>query len=117
MTRLEALRGLYDAVKVGKVIQPADAVDVFPMHAESMSLPWLDLCKASQGDMNAALALIAATLPGWDYQLWNLGTDEAGADLIHPDYSGPIHEIARNQATALLLACLAALIAVEEGKG
>jgi hypothetical protein len=108
MTRLEALRGLYDAVKAGLPLM--DWPRPIELHTD---LVW----KATQGSVDAALALIEATLPEWDYHLWNLGTDEAGADLIHPDYSRSIHEVSWNQATALLLACLAAMIAIEEGKG
>jgi hypothetical protein len=110
MTKLDALRGLYDAVKAGEVIQSTDAVAVFPMDALAQRLPWLDLCKASQGSVDAALALIAATLPGY---VWAAGPDYAGLF-----YGRRSHlESADTPATALLLANLAALIAIEYGKG
>jgi len=67
-TRKDALQELLAKVEAGEVIQSADAVDIWPIDARSMSLPWLDACKASQGSLDAALALHIAVLPGagWD---------------------------------------------------
>jgi hypothetical protein len=109
MTRLESLRGLYDAVNGGHM--PTFPVS-FAALGEAAHLADEALDRKS---VDAALALFAATLPGWDYQLWNLGTDEAGADLFHPGYGGMVYQVSWNQATALLLACLAALIVIEGG--
>ena len=117
MTRIAKLIALRDAVKEGRVIQACDAVEAFPMRADDMALPWLDACKASQCDMNAALAFHEAVLPGvlvssmdqdsrrrWYVTL----TDIRGQFLAHDGAS--------HLAVALFLADMAALIAIEEEK-
>lgn len=110
MTRIAKLIALRDAVKEGRVIQACDAVEAFPMRA-------VKACKASQCDMNAALAFHEAVLPGalvssmdqdsrrrWYVTL----TDIRGQFLAHNGASHP--------AIALLLADITALIAIEEEK-
>jgi hypothetical protein len=116
MTRLEALRGLYDAVKGGKF----DATDTRParfnafanaVEAASDQIPILPAWDAYKGSVDAALALIAATLPGWRWSLWAIGGASIWNDVrrvFSVDHANP--------ATALLLACIAALIAIEEGR-
>lgn len=62
------------------------------------------------GDLNAAKALHDALLPGWDYHIWNLGSDEAGVDVASQE-KGPMQDsvISVNPARAWLIAILRAL--------
>jgi hypothetical protein len=103
MTKLDALRGLYDAVKGGESVSFDQALAAIPK--------WSSLVMASSdGSVDAALALIAATLPGY---VWAAGPDYAGLF-----YGRRSHlESADTPATAILLATMAALIAIEDGKG
>jgi hypothetical protein len=115
MTRLEALRGLYDAVKAGT------AEDHHFYAVWSASGPdWFIASRAidaSSGSVDAALALIEATLPGW--LVIAMGQDSRRHWYVSmTEYPGIgfSRENHKQLATALLLACLAALIAIEEGK-
>ncbi len=109
MTRLDALRALYDAVKVGTATAN-DFRAAFPSapHEQHTSVKAWRAGKAYDGSVDAALAFIAGTLPGFSYEI----------------QSGPLcyarigfhHDYAAHPATALLLAALAAHIAQEEGK-
>ena len=69
--RKAALQALLDAVETGEVVQALDAVAIWPTDALSMAVPWLDACKASQGSLDAAMALHEAVLPGWEWRLRN----------------------------------------------
>jgi hypothetical protein len=108
-TRKDALQELLAKVEAGEVIQSTDAVDIWPIDARSMSLTWLDACKASQGSLDAALALHNAVLPGWiwskDYngeiEVWKYG-------LVNSKWGRSNNP---NPARALLIAILRALIA------
>jgi hypothetical protein len=115
MTRLDALRGLYDAVKAGLPL--GDMPRPIELHTD---LVW----KATQGSVDAAVdaafALIAATLPGWNRALQNDAANvwkwRDGATSVW-DVAVFSAEVKGQPATSLLLATLAALIAIEEGKG
>jgi hypothetical protein len=108
MTRLDALRGLYDAVKAGKW-EPDTARTVFGTQKD----PYYTAYRAAAGSVDAALALFADKLPGWWCEL-RISTRPRAVI----GYTGSKHdEQADTPAAALLLACLAALIAIEEGKG
>ncbi len=126
MTRLDALRALYETVKARDdfVIHDdwIEAWDVaFPelqtyqMKSDGKSVAILT-ANAMLGSVDAALAFIAATLPGWavcglceiraeNYWIASLASNE-----------GRRTDRADHPATALLLAGLAAHIAMEEGK-
>jgi hypothetical protein len=115
MTRLEALRGLYDAVASGTL--PDELV--CPTYFENDFNTGYRCIQAYHGSVDDALALIAATLPGaivhdmtqdgFSRRWWVVVANDTAPHYFHAD--------ADNPATALLLACLAALIAIEEGKG
>jgi hypothetical protein len=109
MTRLDALRGLYDAVKAGTL--PNELV--CPTYFEDDFDNGYCCTEAYHGSVDAALALFASKLPGW----WcELRVSTRPRAVI--GYTGSKHdEQADTPATALLLACLAALITIEEGKG
>jgi hypothetical protein len=106
MTRLEALRGLYDAVKDGHM--PTFPVSFAALgEAAHMADEALD-----RKSVDAALALFADKLPGWWCEL-RISTRPRAVI----GYTGAMHdEQADNPATALLLACIAALVAIEEEK-
>ena len=86
---------------------------VFPMTDDDDTPELIGM--AMDGSLDAALRLHEALLPGWDYHLWNLGTDEAGADVAHHQH-GQIQDsaISSNQARAWLLAILRALESMED---
>jgi hypothetical protein len=111
MNKLDAMRGLYDAVKDGRPL--TDLPRPIEMHTD---LVW----KATQGSVDAAFALIAATLPGWNRALQNDAANvwkwRDGATSVW-DVAVFSAEVKGQPATSLLLATLAALIAIEEGKG
>jgi hypothetical protein len=110
MTRLEALRGLYDAVKEGHM--PTFPVS-FAAIGEAAHLADKAL---DRGSVDAALALIAATLPDRFWDLWRTTTFGDDSRKFGCNLTGVDTEYAANPATALLLACIAALIATEESK-
>ncbi len=108
MTRLEALRALYAAVKDGRRGMGWNTSASFGDGQAS-----LDAVEAIDGSVDAALALIAATLPGyvwgrqWSGHMWVEAKDLPGrSERFYSDHPQP--------ATALLLACIAAHIAIEE---
>jgi hypothetical protein len=117
MTRIEQLTALRDAVRDGVWPGWADT----PMGWDT-NLLW----KAFNGSVDAALAMFAALLPGWDVVRWDQASNLAGSpwgcevgyfDGSNPSknrkaYSG--HDYP-DPARALLLAVLEALIAKEEG--
>jgi hypothetical protein len=113
MTRLDALRALYEAVKAGK---RDDAVFAACGISPTQECQYLAVA-LNPGDLRAvgaALAFIAATLPGW---AWDVSDNGEAALWPRDDLPGnwPIRGIARdNPARALLLAGLAALITREE---
>jgi hypothetical protein len=107
MTRLESLRALYEAVKAGERGMGWNTAASFGDTQTAM-----DVVEAIGGSVDAALAFIAATLPGY---VWALGPNNA--EVWSLGY-GQIHtaRVDGNPATALLLAGLAALIAQEKTK-
>lgn len=136
MTRFESLREIYDAAKKGRLI-PNDGTlqrlfpDAWPHVFEVMRGP------TEIAAPGHALALIAATLPDWpfvtltrlcgpfDEKTATLIPDEWRAELNdgwrgYPSGDDPedhyISEDHPNPATALTLACFAALIAEDERK-
>lgn len=126
MTRLEALRALYAAVKDGKlpeaIFHGASAIRghwayVLPFDAEQRRNVYL----AYSGSVDAALALIAATLPGWAWDVSSYGeatlwpSNDYATSLPDDDpLWDRLNETDDHPATALLLACIAAHIAIEE---
>jgi hypothetical protein len=111
MTRLEQLTAIRDAVRDGR---ENDAYDICKL----LPIPAIDLFQAAfRKDMNAALALFAALLPGWDYHIAGdkTGTRASVRDL--ETYAVWIVGFTPtpDPARALLLAVLEALIAKEEG--
>jgi hypothetical protein len=65
--------------------------------------------QAHHGSIDAAKRLHDALLPGWDYHLWNMGADGAGADVAHYDSNYGQNQdsaIAPNPGRAWLLAIL-----------
>ncbi len=126
MTRIDALRALYEAVKAGE--------------ARSDWMPWIDPTDRTRGllpyrfadfpaayfgDLNAALALHEAVLPGWFFCIANNSafvTKPDGPMIVPFDWDGDMgqyHAEATTPARAWLLAILAALIdqAEKAGKG
>jgi hypothetical protein len=111
MTRIEQLKALRDAVRDGR---ESDAYDICMF----LTIPGLDLVLAGfHKDMNAALALFAALMPGWDYHIAGdkTGTRASVRDL--ETYAAWIFGFTPtpDPARALTLAVLEALIAKEEG--
>ena len=107
--RLTALVALKEAVEAGGWGNAAKAA--FPV-AEIRIAAY----RANQGDMNAALSLLAAVLPG---RTWSL-TALMGEDgvmfyraRIYLPYAGFVEATASNEARALLLAIIAAKIEEE----
>lgn len=118
MTRLDALRALYDGIDanasrfaVYEVIYQA-----FP-NAEHRDLIVMAMDRSDLRAVGAALAFLAAKLP--EAIVHDMSQDNARrwwvvlATDIEPNYFYADHEVC---ATALLLAGLAAHIAMEEGK-
>jgi hypothetical protein len=83
MTRIEQLTALRDAVRDGR---ESDAYDICMF----LTIPGLDLVLAGfHKDMNAALSLFAALLPGWG---WSAGSYSVSDDaMVFPDFNCPIH--------------------------
>ena len=121
MTRMDSLRALYDAVKAGERASIASLAhkafggkDYHPPQGNALTAD-----AAFHGSVDAALAFIAATLPGWGWMMGDKGT----ATVIPPKrlfaergVIGPTVRVDGNPATALLLAALAAHIQEEEAK-
>lgn len=104
MTRIEQLTALRDAVRDGR---ENDAYDI----CKPLPIPAIDLFQAAfRKDMNAALALFDALLPGATWNLWMSGS-EFGCNT--DDVSDTVY--APDPARALTLAMLEALIKKEEG--
>jgi hypothetical protein len=119
MTRLEALRGLYDAVKAGTFPDASIGVGGGGKRPtiNGVDADFFDAARdAYKGSVDAALALFASTLPGW---IWNIVENSATVWPGFPNDPWPAFDeySDKGPATALLLACIAALIAIEEGKG
>ena len=114
MTRLEALRALHETVKAGDATAKHYRA-CWPGYMGSDTPYALNAARAADGSLDAALALMKAVLPGWDYPIDNLQrikplafvTDDGG-----PEFVGE----AADPARALLLAILAALIAQAEAQ-
>ncbi len=106
MTRLEALRALHAAVKDGG--EWGGCSGVFGRRNTARARD------AYHGSVDAALALIAATLPGWTWRrtAGNIYVTDPKRGSRSKKWSGP----GLHPATALLLAIIAALIAEEEAK-
>jgi hypothetical protein len=120
MDRLDALRALYAAVKDGRFNDAVDISRSMSSRARDVGLlepisPLTIEKVMLRGSVDAALALIAATLPGW---LWNIVENSATVWPGFPNGPWPaFDEYADTTARALLLACIAAHIAKEEEKG
>jgi hypothetical protein len=120
MTRLEALRALYAAVKDGTLCQDDTISDTdsqvieacFPLLIGDV---WAGeyVALSAVGSVDAALDLIAATLPGWAWCVFSSGEATLALADDDPILDG-ITETADHHATALLLACIAAHIAIED---
>jgi hypothetical protein len=131
MTRLEALRGLYDAVKAGTFPHASIGIGGGRKRPtiNGVDADFFDAARdAYKGSVDAALALIEATLPDWTVN--SLHQNRYPDNGMKPDGTWTcllfaatprafLHQEqkAANPAAALLLATLAALIAIEEGKG
>jgi predicted RNA polymerase sigma factor len=115
MSRLDALRALYDGIKAGR-----DTIDLYPAfpEIEHRNLIALALLPNDLRAVGAALAFIAATLPGAIVDL--IAQDDRRrweVVLVNSAFKFLAHEGQQEQlATALILAGLAAHIAEEEGK-
>lgn len=115
MTRLTDLKTLRDAVRDGR---EADAYPSCKMLARAAHdagdyFPSYDVIKAGfRNDMNAALALFAALLPGWIGDF-----DTTGFAMIwpdeHPSMITATALVIGDPARALLLAVLEALATIE----
>ena len=86
MTRRDSLRALYEAVREGTATRT---------EVENLSCDiWqdersIDAGSAYSNDMNAALALHEAVLPGWG---WSAGSCSVSDDaMVFPDFNCPIH--------------------------
>jgi len=108
-TRLDQLKAMREAVRDGAVIT-SDMLAAVPHHPEVPTRKH-SLSAAFDRDMNAALALFAALLPGW---IWGRQVNGAMFIAKRPHtfrvQTGPGIDPAR----ALLLATLEARIAKEE---
>jgi hypothetical protein len=115
---------MYDAVKAGQVINQSAATfrddlsllwDCFPTATPPVSDAARYARWAWGGSVEAALELIAATLPDYIAEM-----DTTGFARIWKDDFEATHTFSElvpgKPATALLLACVAALIAEEERK-
>lgn len=119
MTRLEALRALYAAVKDGT----AGWYDL-PEMCEAVwgdEVSYAETVRAAciNGSVDAAIALIPATLPGWAWEVSSYGEAWIWLEDYRalPDDDPLWNRLNENDdhlATALLLACIAAHIAIEE---
>jgi hypothetical protein len=118
--RKQALIELRDKAAVGEVVQAIDARALWP----EISI-WGEVCRASQGSVDAALAFLAAVLPNWTVnQLWQLRHPKNGMKptgqweclLFAALESRFAHASAKAEtpARALLLATLNALIAEDD---
>ncbi len=130
MTRLEALRALHEAVKAGRdedaMLTSFGIFPLAPITHINMILTPNDIRA-----MGAALALMKAVLPGWDWlvrsvdegdvRIGNCGSECTGFANIWPEANpnaGGVYfpAYATDPARALLLAILAALIAQAEAQ-
>lgn len=130
MTRLDALRALYDAVKAGETVK-------HPAWSVALGDDWKTARNAYGGRVGAALAFIEDALPGWPFVTLTRLCDEFDAGTVtlspsewraelsdgwrgYPSDDDPdrhyVSEDHPTPATALLLAGLAALMAEEDAK-
>jgi len=110
MTRKESLISLRDTVKAGGVIRAIDARALWPGIGV-----WGEVCRASQGSLDAAKAMHEAVLPGWHYSLYDdNGIGFSETQIERDDWQGePFSGKDKSPARAWLLAILEALIAQE----
>jgi hypothetical protein len=116
MTRQDALRAVYDDVKAGKPNQNDGTL--YRLFGDEWLNVW-DVIQYPDGNVavGAALAFIAATLPGVRFQVGTNDDGTAYATVIRRyDFLNQHSAYHANPATALLLAGLAALIAEQEAK-
>ena len=106
--KLTALRDLRDTVAAGQMVQEIDAIAIWPENGI-----WIDVCNASQGSFNAALAAHDAVLPGWQWVLFKENGAKFFAEVSDGDWHGEECQ-ADDPARAWLLAIIDALIAQEE---
>lgn len=88
---------------------------VFPSESAGGHCTWHDSHKASNGSLDAALALHNAVLPGWSYYIgWTTGEPKIVASVWPRDTEWKDYDAtAENPARAWLLAVLKAM---KEGK-
>ena len=88
MTRRDSLRALYEAVKAGEATDAHfEAVWTANDIGQWRLNFWAN--NAYRNDMNAALALHNAVLPGWG---WSAGSCSVSDDaMVFPDFNCPIH--------------------------
>jgi hypothetical protein len=113
MTRLEQLTALRDAVRDGRTPTRFDITQAIERPESSEEVTWFRL--ALDRDMNAALELLAALLPGSLVHDMSQYPDEwhvTVACAIAPHY---FSDKATDPARALTLAALEAMIAKGEG--
>lgn len=116
MSRSDDLVALRDAVQAGDFVKFRIIAKVLASEARDIGKTWPshDAQKAMSGSVDAALAFLAAALPGWAWSIKTLATDNVQAwtdrayGLHQPGYHGTTKD---NPARALLLATLNALIA------
>lgn len=106
VTHLDQLTALRDAVRDGVWPGMSNVPEDF-----RTDLSW----KAFNGSVDAALALFAALLPGWDYRINGDRTGVLGGVRDLETHSEWVLWFAPDPARALLLAMLEALIKKEEG--
>lgn len=119
-TRKQNLIALRDALVAGEVIQAHKASMLWPTTYSKLpgrDMPWLDLCKGSQGEMNAALAFVAAVLPEWVWFCGRIHKHSGDFTAVvsmtpHPD-TDLSQVFASTPALALTIAALNALIELE----
>ena len=110
MTRLDALKALRDAVRGGADIYTLAnytlAKRVFPPDQA-----YVDALRAFEGSLDAAKALHEAVLPGWGWDVSNVGACEV--ICYRTDTKVEAVSFIDNPARAWLLAILEALISRE----
>lgn len=104
------LKRLIEAVEAGEIIQASDARAIWP----EIGI-WLEVCKAAQGSVDAAFALLGALLRGWAGSVNTMGQATAWCSWVEGDApycTGEVPyctgEVPGNPARALLLAILKA---------
>lgn len=114
MTDTESMAALVAAVEAGEI--EALNATLGRMFAADQELPWSwisDVNSAFRGDLNAAVRLVEALLPGWEWTRFVTKGPVASVWVrMPPKFSmGHVaHEVGRNTARALLLATLRAKV-------